>query len=363
MNRRLIVKGGKEWTIRRATPSPPDSDVVALGPVDPEIGILRLDRTDGHPLAVVYNFAVHAYGGVSDGGVTADLPGFASALIEQQIGGGAVALFVQGAEGDITPIRYKDVDAPPPTERFGRMLGLSTLEAVREIKTRTDATIQVISETVRLPRRKDLDKRIRTLKAEQEKILKFFTGVGCGAHGAGTFLNFETFLPLYLKQLMVPEHPSYSSYLYLREEAIGSKALRHLDGENRKRTGKYLESIRQMERLIRLRANLAHLQDQQAKAETGDLTAEIQAFKIGDFVLLAFPGELFTDVALDIKKRSPFPHTFVSSLSNGALSYCPTKLAYESQAYEDSLTPLAPEWRDVFEWKAMEILGRLKSNE
>jgi len=72
MNRRLRLKDGKHWTIRRANPSPKDSTVAALGPSDPEIGILRLDRASGGPLAVVYNFAGHAYGGVPNGGVTAE---------------------------------------------------------------------------------------------------------------------------------------------------------------------------------------------------------------------------------------------------------------------------------------------------
>ena len=63
MNRRLLLKDGAQWTIRRANPSPRDSEVVSVGPVDPEIGILRLDRVDGRPLAVLYNFAAHAYGG------------------------------------------------------------------------------------------------------------------------------------------------------------------------------------------------------------------------------------------------------------------------------------------------------------
>ena len=156
---------------------------------------------------MVYNFAGHAYGGVPDGGVTADLPGFASAVLEEALGDGAVALFLQGAAGDITPIRYKDVDAPPPTERLGTMLGLSTLKAVEPNHDARGGTIRVISETIELPRRTDVEARIESLEAQQEEILQFFTGIGCGTHGAGTFLNFKTFLPLYMKHALDPEQP------------------------------------------------------------------------------------------------------------------------------------------------------------
>jgi len=60
-NRRIKLKNGKEWTIRHANPLPPDEEVAGIGPVDPEIGILRLNRKDGRTLAVVYNFACHPY--------------------------------------------------------------------------------------------------------------------------------------------------------------------------------------------------------------------------------------------------------------------------------------------------------------
>jgi hypothetical protein len=72
MNRRLDLRDGRSCTIRRANPSPADASVVGLGPLDAEIGVLRLDRLSGKPPAVVYNYALHAYGGVPDGRVTAD---------------------------------------------------------------------------------------------------------------------------------------------------------------------------------------------------------------------------------------------------------------------------------------------------
>ncbi len=357
MNRRLRLTGGKAWTIRRANPSPKDSEVGALGPVDPEIGILRVDRATGGPLAVAYNFAGHAYGGVPGGGVTADFPGFASAVLEQALGG-AKALFLQGAAGDVTPIRYKDVDAPPPTEQLGTMLGLSALEAVNKITTEEGATIAMISETIELPRRRDVEARIESLEAQQEEILQFFTGVGCGTHGAGTFLNFKTFLPLYIKQAVDEERPSYSSYLYMHEAAAGRDDLVQLDAENRKRVDKYLACIDNMERLIRIRSNL---QAYKRHLKRGDepIAVEVQGLRIGPFVLVTFPGEPFAEVGLRIKQQSPYEYTFVAGYSNGHQGYAPTADAYDDEAYEDALTPFAPEWQEIYEAKALEIIRRL----
>jgi hypothetical protein len=359
MNRRLRLKSGKHWTIRRANPSPKDSEVVALGPLDPEIGILRVDRGTGEPLAVVYNFAGHAYGGVPSGGVTADFPGFASAVVEEALGHGAKALFLQGAAGDVTPIRYKDVDAPPPTEQLGTMLGLSTLQAANRISTHDGATLRVISETVEVPRRRDIEARVQSLEAQQEEILQFFTGVGCGTHGAGTFLNFKTFLPLYMKQMVDPEHPSYSSYLYRQEETTGQTGLVELDAENRRRVEKYLAAIDNMERLIRIRSNLHVLKGRLGERAAEPIAVEIQGVRIGDFFLVTFPGEPFAEVGLRIKERSPFAHTFVAGYSNGHLGYAPTADAYDKEAYEDTLTPFAPEWQEIYETRALDIIRRL----
>jgi hypothetical protein len=58
-NRRLKMKDGSEVDMRRAYSMPRDEDVASVGPIDPQIGLLRLDREDGRPLAVFYQFACH----------------------------------------------------------------------------------------------------------------------------------------------------------------------------------------------------------------------------------------------------------------------------------------------------------------
>jgi hypothetical protein len=60
----------------------------------------------------VYSFACHPILGVNGDGNTADIAGFASHVIEETLGEGTIALFVQGCGGDINPIRYKDVNHP-----------------------------------------------------------------------------------------------------------------------------------------------------------------------------------------------------------------------------------------------------------
>ncbi len=357
MNRRLILKNGKEWTIRRATPEPEDEMVEGIAePFDPEIGILRLDRINGKPLAVLFTFAGHNYTGVPNRGATAGFPGFASKVIEENLGNGAVALFMQGAAGDITPVVYKDVNTPKQDEMHGTLLGMSTLKAWRDIPLKKTGGLSVIREELLLPARTDIQKHIEDLEAQKKVILDYFKGEGCGAHGAGTKLNFKTFLPLYIKYMMSPQYPSDYSYRYMQEAKTGVKDLETMDADNKRDMEKYLNSIYKMEELIVTEANLGYLKNSNPE---NPVKAEIMGLKVGEFVLITFSGEVFSQIGLNIKKNSPYEYTFVSGYTNGSVGYSPTPDAYSGDAYEVSLTKLAPEWEKIFEEKAMEILKKL----
>ena len=131
-NRRLVLKNGNEADVRHAYSLPPDEEVASVGPVDPEIGILRLDREDGETLAVVFNFACHPILEVPSRENTADISGFASKVIEDNLSEDTIALFLQGCGGDVNPILYKDVNNPRDAEVLGNMLGLSTLQGFKE---------------------------------------------------------------------------------------------------------------------------------------------------------------------------------------------------------------------------------------
>ena len=351
INRTLRLKNGRHWTIRHANPCPPDEQVAGLGPVDPEIGILRIDRTDGRPLAVVYNFACHPLIGVPGGAVTANFPGFASKVLEENLNG-AMALFLQGAGGDVTEVLYKDVNRPRDAEPLGTMLGLSALRAWKNIPT-ADARLSVASETIALPRRTDIPQRIASLQQEQAELLEALRF---------TSLNFKTFLPLYLKHALSPDYPSDYSYRYLQAQQTGSDALRAMDIENRSNIEKYLSNIRAMERLAGSQDKIATLKHHQAlNDESGETTiaAEVQGIRIGDCVLITAPLEMLVQVGLNVKSASPYEHTFIAAFSNGYMHYGPPAADYDKGGYEVTECLLAPEWQETYEKKAREIIRRL----
>jgi len=353
-NRRLKLKDGREVDVRHAYSLAPDEQVAAVGPVDPQIGILRFDRKDGRTLAVVYNFACHPIQGVPGGRNTADITGFASQVIEDNLSEGTVALFLQGCGGDVNPALYKDVNNPRDAEPLGNMLGLSTLKGVRKIKTRGDGRLVVRNETLRLPRA-DVAERIRRMEAERDRLLRSLRG---------TSLNLKTFLPLAVKYSLSPDYPSYASHRYLHEKQLGHDDLKSLDAENRRNMRQYIRNIHTMEELTRVQTNLTLLRKRhKSRLAAGKPTIDVEllAVRIGDCVLTTFPGELTVRIGLNIKKASPHKRTFVAGYTNGYIYYAPTaeQLRNSGAAQEDSDCLLAPEWQAIYEKKALEMLKKL----
>ncbi|TNJ67974.1 hypothetical protein FE784_02215 [Paenibacillus hemerocallicola] len=352
VNRNLKMKDGKHWSIRYAHPCPPDEDVSGIGPIDPDIGVIRIDRLDGQPLAVVYNFACHLLIGVPDRGVTANFPGFASKVIEETLGNGAMALFLQGAGGDILELYFKDVNRPRNCEPIGTMLGLAALRAARRIET-GNARLSVLSETIRLPRRVDIPERIAERLRDQAELL---------AAMRSTALNFKTFLPMYLKYALHPDYPSDYGYRYMQEAQIGANELVAMDAHNRGNIERYLGNIHKMEKLIRIQedvATLKHHLELNEEAGEPDIPAEVQGIKIGDGVLITAPAELLIEVGLKLKASSPYEHTIISAFTNGYMHYAPPVEHYGKGGYEVTECLLAPEWQRAYEDKANEIIRRL----
>ncbi|MCA9041261.1 MAG: hypothetical protein KDA65_12985 [Planctomycetaceae bacterium] len=353
-NRRLKMKDGTEIDVRHAYALPPDQEVAEVGPIDPEIGILRLDDQQGKPVAVLYNFACHPIQGAASGGNTADVTGFSSKVIEDNLGENTVALFVQGCGGDINPVFYKDVDHPRDAEPLGNMLGLSTLEGVRKITTTSDGRLKVINEKLKLPRA-DLAERIAQLESEQTRLVNSLNG---------TSLNLKTYLPLVVKYNLNSDFPSYYSHRYLYEEEQGRNQMTQMDKINRGNMERYTENILIMEKLTRLNANLRLLKKHQAQnVAAGSRTVEVElvGFRVGNFLMTTFPGELTVRIGLNIKKEAPEEHSFVAGYTNGYIYYAPTdeQLLNVGGAQEDSDSILAPGWQKIYENKAVEILKGL----
>ena len=63
-------------------------------------------------------------------------------------------------------------------------------------------------------------------------------------------------------------------------------------------------------------------------------TTSIQTLVIGDVAIVGVPAEFFTVLGQEIKRQSPFRHTFISELSNDWVGYVPDSRGHELGGYQ-----------------------------
>ncbi|MBN9385294.1 MAG: neutral/alkaline non-lysosomal ceramidase N-terminal domain-containing protein [Chitinophagaceae bacterium] len=115
---------------------------IPFGPVDPEVGVIRVDDEQGQPRVVIMNYACHADVVCFNYAVSADYPGVACRKVEEAFGNGVNCLFVQGAGGNIESLqissRRKGPDDPfqtdyAPMERTGELLAFQTVKLAKSL--------------------------------------------------------------------------------------------------------------------------------------------------------------------------------------------------------------------------------------
>ena len=60
----------------------------------------------------------------------------------------------------------------------------------------------------------------------------------------------------------------------------------------------------------------------------------VQAVLIGDIAFVGVPGEFFTVLGQEIKRRSPFRYTYVFELANDYIGYIPDQAGFDRGGYQ-----------------------------
>jgi len=223
----------------------------SVGPIDPELWVLRVDDRDGRPMGIFFNYSVHAN---ARGTLlwSADYPGVVAARVRAAMGDDVVTVFAPGACGDVHPDRV----GPEAWQLAADNIAEQTVAAARRARPLAGPLILgCIRRDIAVPRR-DPDTQ---------------------PPGAIDRLNWAG------------------------------------KGGRRDRFVPHLERVRAM---------------------PPELVVPISAVHIGPFAIATNPGELFVEHGLEIKARSPFPHTVVAELTNDAVGYQPTRRGFELEGYE-----------------------------
>lgn len=146
------------------------------GPIDRRIGLIRLDKEDGSPLALIANYPIHGTAlNETNLKISGDVPGVVANYVEEKTG--APLLFINGAEGNVAPI-YSQGSSVMRLMQFRSLLGDKILEANKRITSTTTeltlATSVMMVETARRPDIKtwpeDMMRYSRTTKGGQHLV-------------------------------------------------------------------------------------------------------------------------------------------------------------------------------------------------
>jgi len=90
-----------------------------------------------------------------------------------------------------------------------------------------------------------------------------------------------------------------------------------------------------------------------------DIQVEQLCFAIDGTALLSFPGEMFTEIGMAIKKQSPFERTYIVGIANGCIGYVPTRKAIDEGGYAVDTRRVDVRSEEIITEKSLAILNKL----
>jgi neutral ceramidase len=104
---------------------------------------------------------------------------------------------------------------------------------------------------------------------------------------------------------------------------------------------------------------IAQANGELAKWQARYRSAEVQAFRLGNVFIVAWPGEQFVEYGLELKRRAGH-RVFVISIANGELQgYIATTKAAEAGSYEAAFAMFKPQAGDCLVEAALDLIKKM----
>jgi hypothetical protein len=258
------------------------------GPSDKTVAVIQFEGLGGQPIAVYYNYAMHAVVGGQLDLVSGDVPGAASKYLEDSFDGALVALWSTGAAGDQNPIYFQQT------------------YDLRRIRIEDYAARGIDISNAMPPGGQGLNKQdptvSRLMNQQKQMILSM-----------GQFLGEEVMHVMRGMQ-------RFESSLRL----AGRHKVVSCPGRERTNTG---------------RAGFPG-----EYKEAGPVEIRLGLFALGDIMIGAVNAEVFNPIAQRLKKESPYAGTLLATLTNGMArsGYIPHDAAFGQYTFEVLSSRLQP---------------------
>jgi hypothetical protein len=146
-----------------------------------------------------------------------------------------------------------------------------------------------------------------------------------------------------------------------REQAAALVGQLAKPGESPADSSMELLRARQQSLYRRIEEYYAELSARASGPDPKTLAAEMTAIRIGNTAIVSLPGEVFVAIALEIRRRSPFPRTMFLGLANGYIGYLPTADADAEAGYEVVASKVTPASAGMLQDGAIGLLNSLSA--
>lgn len=162
-NRRYRMKDGTYRTNPKVMS--PDLDI-PLGPIDPQVAVVRIDDENDFPIAVLSSYACHldVVGGTA---YSADYPGTIASVISNVLGNNVISIFYTGTCGNINHINFTREKGIPSSngkkysDYMGRVLAYEILKTREKIITDNRYKVNEASAVIKLDAREPDPKAVQ----------------------------------------------------------------------------------------------------------------------------------------------------------------------------------------------------------
>ncbi len=264
------------------------------GPTDHRVEVLRIDRLDGRPLAVLTGYAAHpVVMGWNAMELSPDYPGVVRKTVEQLIG--AKCLFMTGAAGNQATLEFLQDDWTEMT-RMGMQIGCAAAQAAASIDTRPHHVSR------------ELDASLSNLAVYRKVFLEHELSPSLTVASRRVVVPYDR-LPT-IEELQTKLKNAESQIQELRSTGAPSGRV-------------YAASVAQ-------HWAQNELENAIAGTRKDSVDFDIVGFCLGDFAIVGMPGEPFVEIGLTVKQRSKARHTLFCGYSTGLLAYWPDAATVEN---------------------------------
>ena len=242
------------------------------GPTNPEVYCLSVQALDGHQIALMANYWLHYVGGVPREDLSADYFGEFCKLVEHKL----------STDGDQRPVVGILANGPCGDVNNNDYSGNAAAVARKPYEKIKLVAADLAAEVLRV-------------------------------HGT---LKYQNWVPLKAaaEDLEIAVRRPSAEMVQWAEEVLAKP--------------QDLPTRHPLERPYAERTLTAR----DAKPDT--VSCVMQVFRIGELGIASIPFEVFTEIGLEIKARSPFQDTFTIELANGSYGYLPTPPQHALGGYE-----------------------------